>query len=956
MKRGIKIIPCLLALLLFISGLSLYAQVTTGSLRGFVTDKKEGEALPGVTVELQSPNLMTPRATVTDVRGAFRFLYLPPGTYVICTKLEGFGTCWQRGVPVQIGKTSTANIEMEIAGLEETIVVTAEAPLIDIESSSKSYNVNLQMLATIPIAARMDFNDVWHILPGVSSGWGTSPAVNAGNVQQSNLGPGGDFLAHHNQDDSYENKILIDGMEANDAMSGGSNARLNYEAIEEIDVKTAGAPAEYGNARSSFMNIVTKAGGNQLEGTLLFWYQPESFNDTNVEGGEPSMSSYAIPAITLSGPIMKNKLWFLLSYKYDNRDYVNPDTVVVKKIVEEWKSHMPNIKLTFQPHARHTISVMFQYDKVQREPRGFPDVKYSTLDAGQYTTQGGPMMNLTWRWIISDSLYFNFNTGFQHKPSNYFAYNQVPLYMYTERFQGGSTVLYDVGRGEDYYSVRENILIRSHLTYFKDNLFNTGSHEIKFGVDIRPYQHVTRSYAYWEDEYGMYQYRLGMDYENYGLTEPYIYRAYDRWPGNRYDNEVLVSNQNAYIQDSWNISKDLTLHLGLRWEHQRENMYFRDELPEWMEAIYPDIRNNIEFDDSGLAPRFGLTYNWKNVGVLKFHMGRYFEYVGAGDYNNYSRTITSNQYRMDKEDIGKGPEALKLYSEGTLGHNPDYNEGMEMEYNDEFVVSIERELFTNLAFETTFIYKKINSSYQEDINAIFEEGKFVDRKFPTFDTIWRRTFYKGEDRRMDFSYKGLQFNLKRNFVGRWGLMVNYSYYWRTYKKIKFDPTDPNQFVYPSPNALNMDNYGIRWTFHFSAFYRFPWDILVSTFINGQAGIFISDRTGDYEWDESAPQVTISNGRRVSDIIWAAQNYYFTGKKWGAQGRYSDDIWSVNLRLSKGIRIDRFRVEFAIDVYNAFNAAGWSSFYTNDIRRTDRYDMKTNPQSPRAAQLSLKVQF
>ena len=152
---------------------------------------------------------------------------------------------------------------------------------------------------------------------------------------------------------------------------------------------------------------------------------------------------------------------------------------------------------------------------------------------------------------------------------------------------------------------------------------------------------------------------------------------------------------------------------------------------------------------------------------------------------------------------------------------------MQAEYNDEFTISFEREILKNLAFDTTFIYRIINTSYMEDVNAVFTNGAFTGRVFPDFDTIWMRTWYGGDDRRWKFDYKGLQFNIKRNFTGRWGMMANYSLMWRKYYKLAFDPTDPKQFVYASPSDLDMNNYGIGWAVHVSAFYRLPWDILVS---------------------------------------------------------------------------------------------------------------------------------
>jgi hypothetical protein len=964
MKCYLKRWTSLLAILFLFAPLFIQAQ-TTGTLRGFVRDDK-GEPLPGVAIEVESESMMTPKATVTDAKGYYRFLYLPPGTYTICAKLEGFEVCWVRGVSVQVQKTYTADITMNQGTLEETIEVTAEAPVIDTESASKSYNINIEMIATVPIAPRMNFSDVWQTLPGVSGGWGDSPLVNAGHITR-NLEPGKSyFWSQHNQDDSYENKIKIDGMEINDSMSGTSYAMFNYESIQEIDVKTAGATAEYGNARSAFMNVVTKSGGNVLTGSLLFQYQPESFNTTNIEGGSAAKTSYAVPAITLSGPILKDKIWFLASYRYNNENYVYPNTIVESKIVRENRSHMPFVKLTFQPHPNHTFTAVYQNDYTEIAHGAFPSTTYGTIATAQTNKQGGPMFSGTWRWIISNNLYFNFVAGYNHKPRDNWADSENPRYQYTERAQGGSTLKYDSGYGEDYYSIRENLMFGADLTHFADDLWGTGAHEIKLGVEVRPYQHVTRTRKYWVDQYGFYQYRFGLDYANYGLSEPYVYRGYATkgapgLPQDRYDNEVMVTNQNVYLQDSWVVSNSLTLHLGLRWEHQREDMYYRDLLPAWMDEIYSGMRDNIEFDDSGFAPRLGLTYNWGGIGVFKFHFGRYFEYVGTGDYNNYATTMVFPEYRMATADIGKGPEALKPYTDPELSYPADYNKDMKMEFNDEFVVSFEREIGWNLAFDTTFVYRNIHMSNMEDVNAIFQDGKFVDRKFPAYNTIWMRTWY--DPPRWKFFYKGLQFNVKRNFTGRWGFLANYSLMWRTYRRTQWDPGNPEQFIYPNPSSLDMENYGRRWAFHVSAFYRLPWDIMVATYINGNDGIWIADTTGDYAWDQSAPLVTLSNGRRVSDIVWQAANDFYTGKQWGSTGRRTDPLWMVNLRFSKGLNISRLRFELALDVFNIFNWCAYSSWETNDIRRDyvdssgiNRYLRQLSPQSPRAAQLSLNVRF
>ncbi len=201
MKRKYFALTVSLLFLALIVPNIVQAQVTTGTLRGYVQDA-EGGILPGVEIEITSEAMMTVRTAITDDRGFYRFLYIPPGVYTVCAKLEGFDICWTRGITVEIARTTSADVTMNMGNLEETIEVTASAPAIDTESSAKTYNVNIEMLATIPIAPRMNFSDVWMALPGVSGSWGDSPQVNAGNITR-NLESGKSYYwSHHNQDDS----------------------------------------------------------------------------------------------------------------------------------------------------------------------------------------------------------------------------------------------------------------------------------------------------------------------------------------------------------------------------------------------------------------------------------------------------------------------------------------------------------------------------------------------------------------------------------------------------------------------------------------------------------------------------------------------------------------------------------------------------------------------------------
>ena len=102
----------------------------------------------------------------------------------------------------------------------------------------------------------------------------------------------------------------------------------------------------------------------------------------------------------------------------------------------------------------------------------------------------------------------------------------------------------------------------------------------------------------------------------------------------------------AYFNDSWSVTPRLKLNLGVRWDKNDGS----------------DQSGNKVVKDSKFSPRLGLTYNWDKIGVFKLHFGRYYEYVGTGDYFEESRFMATVQYRMATADIGKGPEAMTIFS------------------------------------------------------------------------------------------------------------------------------------------------------------------------------------------------------------------------------------------------------------------------------------------------------
>ena len=149
LKKNIVKIGILLVLVFAFAIGSSYAQRLTGKITGVVTDDG-GMPLPGVAVEISSPVLMGVRAQVTSEKGVYRFFNLPPGVYKVVFKLEGFQTIESENLRVSLDSTVSENIALKPSVLEESITVTAESPIVDIESSTTSTTYDKDQIENLP--------------------------------------------------------------------------------------------------------------------------------------------------------------------------------------------------------------------------------------------------------------------------------------------------------------------------------------------------------------------------------------------------------------------------------------------------------------------------------------------------------------------------------------------------------------------------------------------------------------------------------------------------------------------------------------------------------------------------------------------------------------------------------------------------------------------------------------
>ena len=283
-----------LSIFLVLCLLSFSALAQKGSLSGTVSDKVTGEGLIAANVYLKGTNL----GVATDVSGNYTIPEIKPGTYTVEVTYLGYEKLIQTGVKIKKGEKLKLNFKLGEAAFlfEDEVVVIGEKPLIDIEESKSSVSVGAEKIAAGP---SRNIQSVLNTQAGI---------VNT---------PSG---VHIRGGRTYETGFYIDGVSAQDPLTGtGFGVDLGTNAIDEINVSTGGAGAEFGNSTSGVVNTRTKSGGERLSGNLSYMRDNFGFNEN-----WNSVFKHQVMEGSLGGPLLKkltkNKLKFYSSLRMEFND------------------------------------------------------------------------------------------------------------------------------------------------------------------------------------------------------------------------------------------------------------------------------------------------------------------------------------------------------------------------------------------------------------------------------------------------------------------------------------------------------------------------------------------------------------------------------------------------------------------------------------------------------------
>lgn len=302
MRRGSSVV--LVVLLVFVLAPAAFAQITTGSIRGAVSDA-QGAVLPGVTITVTSPALVRGSVSVvSDDRGEFRVPGLQPGVYVLSAELSGFVPTKVEGVVVRLEQDVAVTLTLQLAGVSESVVVSALPQVVESTVVGLRERIAPATIDSIPLNGRQ-FLDLVQLVPGT--------APRPPDVQD---GSGATILGGR----SINNGFLIDGMQNRDNLSGNFKEFFAQDAIQEFNVNVAGFQPEYGLASGAVINIITKSGSNDFSGRGSVYGRNDSLDSSNNPGQPPPKLKRVDAALTVGGPIVRDRTWFFNALEFLNEE------------------------------------------------------------------------------------------------------------------------------------------------------------------------------------------------------------------------------------------------------------------------------------------------------------------------------------------------------------------------------------------------------------------------------------------------------------------------------------------------------------------------------------------------------------------------------------------------------------------------------------------------------------
>lgn len=328
----------------------------TGGLRIAITGPA-GKPVPGATVRVSSPSSLVTKTGVTEADGTVRIAGLDPATdYKIEVVAPGYSNFAATDVAVVSNQNPLVTYSLggdaaATAGAQQVVVTGSRLARVDTTSATVGTILNLGVVESLPTGR--SYQSYLQLVPGVKPSTGGNPSSKSG-VNYSDIGG--------TVGTSSDNVYILDGVDVTDSNSGLAGSDINSEIIQEQQILTGGIPAEYAGGSGLVAKVITKSGGNEFHGSVNYYFQNDNLVADNKHNTSSGFSTYDA-AVTLGGPIIKDKLWFFGSYQKKARetDVVDPDTGAPMRTVNR-DEKLGFLKLTWQATENDRLVATFFND------------------------------------------------------------------------------------------------------------------------------------------------------------------------------------------------------------------------------------------------------------------------------------------------------------------------------------------------------------------------------------------------------------------------------------------------------------------------------------------------------------------------------------------------------------------------------------------------------------------
>jgi hypothetical protein len=620
MRRVVLLLALIGAAVLFIPRTS-YAQA---AIAGVVKDSS-GAVMPGVLVEASSPALIEKtRSVVTDSAGQYKIVDLRPGTYEVSFTLTGFKAVRRGNIVLEGNFTPTINAELQVGSLTEVLTITAEAPTVDVVNNQATFVANRDVLDAIPTTDRSTVSRAL-LIPGTT----VTPFV----LGQFNL------TSHGSSSSDFT--IAIDGLRVNNLCGSGqySGFYMNDASVQELTYSTGSESAEI-QSSGIRVNSVPKDGGNKFSGSMFLYGQGSSLQSDNRSDAMKAIQANGLPLVTIAGtaydwqvnpsfggPLAKDKLWFYLTYKYQDNKFYVPSSHFADGS-PAFRNNMGSYsgvgRLTWAASSKDRVRLYIEKQFNGEFYNGFNTYALTTPEASTDAFGRGWIPQVRWTRAQSNKLLLEAGIAYYNQPYEQNCRASVkptdlPIVNFSTGLQTGACG-YLI---PPYSSTTKDYSTMASASYV------TGSHAIKVGM-TDGWGENSRTFAPNANIDTLIKVNVA------GLANDFpvnvvVYNS----PATAIQN--VNSDFGSYAQDTWTM-KRLTLNYGVRFEHFNASVPAESSpASTWIGARnFPAIPDVPNWNDWAvrLAAAYDLFGNGKTA--FKANAGKYVASQAAGYAQNFN--------------------------------------------------------------------------------------------------------------------------------------------------------------------------------------------------------------------------------------------------------------------------------------------------------------------------------